>query len=229
MARRLPVQAFAHRPPACFEALWRAGALPALVVTAAKGPIICGGGDGMLGLQGLLERVLVQPPPGEQPWYAASAERQQFVMLVLARIGGAAGAHALARTGAGADSLPASDTAKQEELPSLIYVLYIAAEQLAKQPLLRRQLEAAAPDLVARADAAVATFKARSRSADPDAPLLDFGPEPLQLLVALGQQLDPLALGLRLPGCYNPACTCLAGASEAGMALKTCMGCRIAR
>jgi hypothetical protein len=37
------------------------------------------------------------------------------------------------------------------------------------------------------------------------------------------------APALRLPGCYNPACTSLAGASESGMPLKWCTGCMIAR
>jgi hypothetical protein len=72
----------------------------------------------------------------------------------------------------------------------------------------------AAPALLARADAVEQASTAG---------------EPLRLLVSLGQQLDPLALGLRLPGCCNPACTSLAGVSEAALVLKRCTGCKIAR
>jgi len=117
-----------------------------------------------------------------------------------------------------ADLGRAADPAREQVMDKAAGQLQAAAVQLGQQPLLRQQLAVAAPALVQRA-VAVAGVGAASQ---PQA-------EPLQLLVALRQQLDPLALGLRLRGCYNPACACLAGASEADMKLKRCSGCLIAR
>ena len=221
------MQAFIHFQPACLEEMWRCGALPALVVSVAKGAALASvWEEGMQSMSTLMNTVLKAPPPGQQPWYAASTERQQFALLVLARIGGVVAAQLLQH----ADGAPPGGTAEQQALLQLSQMLCAAAEQLGEDPLLRQHLEAAAPGL-ARADAA----GAHSDPAASDQGALDElrfqrkTIEPLQLLVSLGQQLDPLALGVRLSGCYNPACACLVGDSEAAMALKTCAGCRIAR
>jgi len=155
-------------------------------------------------------------PAGQRPWFAGSVERQQFVLLALAYIGGK-GAEAVLEWMA--DLGRAADPAREQVMGKAAGQLQAAAVQLGQQPLLRQQLAVAAPALVQRAVAVAGVGAAASQ---PRA-------EPLQLLVALRKQLDPLALGLRLRGCYNPACTCLAGASEADMPLKLCAGCKIAR
>ena len=224
----IAVQAFVVHQPSCFEAVWRCGALPALMVTTAKGVGRQGETDA---ITALLPGVYQAPAPGQQPWFAASAERQQFVMLVLARIAGAAAEMLLACTNDTIRQISLSNASRQR-LTRLLDQLHAAAQQLGGQPLLRQQLEAAAPALLPDADAVqsiVQPYSSRSNPDDPDGVLLILQPAPLQLLVSLSQQLDPLALGLRLPGCYNPACTSLAGASEAAMPLKLCAGCRIAR
>jgi hypothetical protein len=224
-------QALVDHPPACLEALWRAGALPALVVSVAKATPI-DDPEAVSALANVLHAALRAPARGEQPWYAASAERQQFVMLLIARIGGRGAAILLANTGNGTGSFrvilePGAD----QEVPWL-HRLHVAAQQLARAPLLRQQMEAAAPALLPAAEAACSmdqAWRSQSNPRYPDQRMITPNAAPMHLLVALGRELDPLALGLRLPGCYNPACTCLAGASEADMALKRCMGCKIAR
>jgi hypothetical protein len=215
------LQAFVTHQPACFEELWRAGALPGLVVSVAKCTGRSSTARDIVTQAELLSGLLRPPAPGEQPWYAASSERQQFVLLVLARVGGAAAAEVLECTDNGAARIGTHDLAAP-----LIAALHTAVEQLGGQPLLRQHLQAAAPELLPRVDAVRDTLAGRSA---------DFGgrvaivASALELLVALGSELDPPALGLRLPGCHNPACTSLAGASEAGMALKRCKGCGVAR
>ncbi len=51
----------------------------------------------------------------------------------------------------------------------------------------------------------------------------------LSLLQQLHERLDPLALGVRLPGCYSPRCAARGGLSEAALRTKMCTGCRVAR
>jgi hypothetical protein len=229
--RHLPcsAQAVVIHTPDTFDELWRSGCLPGLIVTTAKLSGVEEGdeegseewdGDGgegwglaqLMAARPLLSAVL--PAPGQaQPWFAASAERQQFTLLALGRIGAKAAAVVQGQgMRVGLEGLLAMATD----------LLQLAAGQLSGQPLLRQQLEAAAPKLLQQA----ANMKAELRLP----PSVDGQPRaPMMLLAALAQQLDPLALGLALPGCYNPACTSLAGASEAGMPLKTCMGCKTAR
>lgn len=221
------VQAFVVHRPSCFEAMWRSRSLSALVQTVAKGLTISTGAD--IGLMAdLLHAMLLPPAPGQQPWFAASSERLQFVVFVLARIGGKAVAP------------PFFDATISHLVPlrtvdgvtNAIDQLHAAAQQLAQQPLLRQQLEVAAPALLSQADAAstlVRGWTINDAIVRPGFAALEMRPAALELMACLAQQLDPLALGLRLPGCYNPACTSLAGDSEADMALKTCAGCRIAR
>jgi hypothetical protein len=223
-----PLQSFILHEPACFEAMWHCGALPGLIITVAKGPRNLQTDD-VHSMAALLHCALRAPARGEQPWYAASAERQQFVLLLIARVGGRAGARLLESIdgGARAIGIPAD-----QEHPPFIDRLHAAGRQLAQQPLLRRQLEVAAPALLPRAEAVGALSQAWTSEDDPRDPsevVVYVAPEPLQLLAALAQQLDPLALGLRLPGCYNPACTSLAGASEVAMKMKVCASCKVAR
>jgi hypothetical protein len=51
----------------------------------------------------------------------------------------------------------------------------------------------------------------------------------LQVLVELHDLFDPAALEMKLPGCYNPRCTNLAGVSKAALPTKLCSGCKAAR
>jgi hypothetical protein len=182
-------------------------------------------------MAGLLAAVAAAPPPGQQPWFAASAEKQQFVVWAVARMG--AKADAAVAFAARSGLLPVSAVDQVGRVEAAMAAFPAAARQLWQQPLLRQHLEAAAPALLQRGDEIDSSASASvSRlqipraggglAATPDAHL--------GLLAALAQQLDPLALGLlRLPGCYNPACTSRAGASEADMKLKRCTGCKIAR
>ena len=219
------MQVFLEYQPACLEDMWRCGALPGLVVSVAKAMDWQGKEAGSA--HALLRDMLQAAPT-----FAVSAERQQFVLLVLARFWGPEAAWLLQvrSDDSGGACLMSMPQAGSETFRSHIDKLLTAAQQLAGQPLLRQQLETAAPALVASADAVRAIVEPCSSHLSPDDPdelLLDIEPEPLQLLASLYQQLDPLAL--RLPGCHNPACTSLAGASEAAMVLKTCAGCRVAR
>jgi hypothetical protein len=208
-------QGFITHPPASFDQLWRSGALPGLVTTLAKGAGCCSQGQsaahGLPSMTELLLAVLLAPWSGQQePWYAASAEKQQFVLFALARLGPHAGAMLTS-------AWNASGRRDKDALMA-------AAVKLA-QPPLRQLLEAAAPTLLPLADPlADAVLSSRHQPADETIVRRAMG-----LLVALGEQLDPLALGLALPGCWNPGCTSLAGASEADMKLKRCKGCRVAR
>jgi len=197
--------------PASFDQLWRSGVLPGLVVTLTKG---AGCHPDSLAALGTLLRQLL-PPPGQLPWHAASPERQQFALLVLAGAGMHASSPALAST--------------RYSSGSQVHVILAAALQLA-QPPLRQLLETAAPALVVDADALLASS---SEGGCPVHAGNSFGSPALRqavdLLTALAWQLDALALGLALPGCYNPACTSLVGASEAAMKLKRCTACKTAR
>jgi hypothetical protein len=206
------------------------------VVSAAKGLRRSQGED--LYDIGELLHVMLQPPPapGQQPWYAASPERREFVWLVLARLGGWAGARFLVdvKAAQGPGSGPGRlgcfvPEGEAEIMCEILGHLQAAGQQLGRQPLLRQQLEVAAPALVVAADAAAAIEQGYTTQSHAGGVLVDLAPQPLQLLADLGQQLDPLALGLRLPGCYSPACTALAGASEADLPLKICAGCKVAR
>ena len=231
------MQGFVTHQPACFEALWRCGALPGLVVTVAKAALAAAAADKVRAsalqcMADLLHAMLLPPPaPGQQPWFAASSERLQFVVFVLARIGGEASTAVLKHPRANlyGAMVPLGSV---EGVTGVIDELHAAGQQLAQQPLLRQQLEAAAPALPPDADAASAVVRgwaSHSDSVIPGFVALDIRPAALQLLVSLARQLDPLALGLRLPGCYNPACTSLAGDCEAAMALRRCSSCSIAR
>jgi len=99
----------------------------------------------------------------------------------------------------------------------------------------RQALAAAAPALLPAAGAlagGTAAFDRSSFKANGQPIRLQLAVEDrvLDLFAALRrQQLDPLALGLDLPGCWNPACSSLAGASEADMQLKRCTACKTAR
>jgi len=236
------VQGFAIHQPACLEEMWRCGALPGLIVSVAKGAAQ-GKGHDMAAILELLRRIL-RPPAADgagrqqelqqEPWFAASSERQQFVLFTLAHIGGAAasividiaegtGAAArerVARAGAGSTGTP---------LARFMAKLLAIAQQLGREPLLCQQLEVAAPALLPSADAAAATGDESSCDGHLNQLMMGVTPEPLRLLVGLRRQLNPLALGLSLPGCYNPACTSVAGDSEAAMVLERCDGCKIAR
>jgi hypothetical protein len=181
------------------------------------------GARDLAGMASLLDAMLQLPVSGQQPWYATNSERQQFAMFALARVGGAAAALL---------AIGGTEGTQGHELEGAATIaLCEAAQQLGGQPLLRHQLEVAAPALLARADAVAAAAVASQAQgiAAPDAPGSSAAREPLRLLVDLGRQLDPLALGLSLPGCHNPACTSLAGTSEAAMPLKRCTGCKVAR
>jgi hypothetical protein len=215
-----PMQGIVTHRPSWLEDMWRCGALPGLVVSAVKA--ISAGARDLARMARLLDAMLPLPVFGHQLWDATSSERQQFVMFALARVSGAVAALAIG----GTEGTPGPELAE-----AAMIVLWSAAQQLGGQPLLRQQLEVAAPALLARADAVAAAAVASQAQgiAAPDAPGLSAAREPLRLLVDLGRQLDPLALGLSLPGCHNPACTSLAGVSEAAMPLKRCMGCKVAR
>ena len=206
------MQAFLDHPPASFDQLWRSGALPGLVVTLAKG---AGGSSASLEmLRALLILLLLAPScPGQEPWCAASPERQQCALFVLAQAGRHASAIARAAHSGPAGQRLGDNTGA---------LLPAAVAQLGRQPL-RQLLEVAAPALVADADALLSSSLG---SAPGSSALLG---RTVELVSALSAQLDPLALGLRLPGCYNPACTSLAGASEAAMKLQRCSACKIAR
>jgi len=171
--------------------------------------------DSLVGLGGVLNELL--PKPGRAPWYAASAERQQFALLVLGAMGGRAAVGAINVATGGAAARPHMYGPEQAQQATAAVT---AAARLLAQPPLRQLLAVAAPALLPAADAV---------SSLPPGSAAGLQREPLDLLRSLGWALDPLALGLALPGCYNPACTSLAGASEAGMQLKMCTGCKIAR
>jgi hypothetical protein len=204
--------------------MWACGALPALVITLGKAAQLGGAHK----LTALLRSL--HPQPGQQPWYEDSTAKQQFILLVLAAVGGRVAAAVLdgldaLNGGGGSNSLGQAGG----QLTSSIFQLLRAAQQLG-QPLLRQHLVAAAPALLPRVDALssdIRTSPAPNGSADSG--LLHFERDNVQLLVDLGRQLDPLALGLSLPGCQNPACTSLVGVSEAAMVLKRCTACKVAR
>jgi hypothetical protein len=240
-----PAQAFVAHPPSCFDELWRSGSLAGLVTT------ICKRADGSdagaspvpveqpVAMADLLRSLL--PAPGQAPWYAASAERQQFALFALARLGGRLQfglSLMISRQPAGSVGLGLKDWQKHVEQhgqkAAVISAVCTAAEQLGRQPLLRQALAAAAPALLPAADALAGGTAAIDRSsftADGQPTRLQLAVEDrvLDLFAALPRQLDPLALGLALPGCWNPACTSLAGASEADMKLKRCTACKTAR
>jgi hypothetical protein len=223
VARPLHLQGlFTHASRSSFEQLWRSGVLPGLVVTLGKCAALMNIPEHLEVLAEILLRLLPELLPAyggpAQPRLALSNERQQFALLLLARVGGAAATTALLR----------AQTARRQSATPLAEKLQQAAVRLACDPALTQLLRQAAPALEPQLDAlphlALARWRAGGGNPRADVPL-----EPLQLLVALCQQLDPLALGLRLRGCYNPTCACLAGDREADMQLKRCSGCNIAR
>jgi hypothetical protein len=110
--------------------------------------------------------------------------------------------------------------------------VHATAQQLSRQPTLRALLGSAAPALLPEADEVAGTAitsTARSRAAG--AAMVPSGAiaPAATLLASLARQLDPLALGMRPPGCYNTACLVRRGGGAADAALKTCKGCKIAR
>jgi len=182
-----------------------------------------------------LLRLLV-PPPGQQPWYAGSAERQQFALLVIARVGARLSQRLVAILNGqpGGDGTPffLRDLHDLDIVKGMVAAVQAAAQQLGAQPALQRLLEVAAPaQLPAAGEVAAPTQREGSHTPTPAQPLvaLSLPVQHMQLLTSLAMELDPLALGLALPGCYNSDCTSLAGASEADMPVKTCKGCSIAR
>jgi hypothetical protein len=222
-------QAFVTHNPSSFDALWRGGALSGFLVTVCK--LLERDSFSLGAAQGELLAALV-PEPGQAPWYAASAARQQFALLVLARMGGSL-AQRVGSMGdlafGGSGPVPADQMAPAA---SMLLAVAEAGGQLADHPLLRELAAQAAPaarqaEPPARQDA-VHTVTLRNQVTREVAERCVPG-QLLAFLTSLDRQLDPLALGLALPGCYNPACTSLAGASEADMKLKRCTGCMIAR
>jgi hypothetical protein len=218
------------------EQLWRSGALAGLVVTVCK-HASSAGQIRVLDVSHLLIRRLL-PKPGQRAWYAdGSAYRRQLALFLLARVGG--GAAAAARAYLADCARRARSTASQAQLHSrvvrvIVPVLSAAAAQLVRDPSLRPLLEAAAPALLPAADELRAALAAHDSNSGSGSGAGGEGGSDLQhasleLLEDLGWALDPLALGLDLPGCWNPACTSVAGASEADMKLKKCTACKVAR
>ena len=245
--------------PSSFEQLWRCGALPGLVLTLRKLGEHAGPADSVSLAQAqvfdaLLLRLL--PPAAEgQRWCAGSLDRQQFILFWLAHVGAMMGVAAesilresmLRRTAyTSLDGTPAGllgmfATAEYAHA-ALTWgdALHRPARQLAQLPLLVQQLREAAPGLMPLIESLALLPEGMGRACELPTGLECSGRAApaqdrdalqcmVQLLTALGRQLDPLALGLRLPGCWNPGCTSLAGASEAGMPMKLCAGCQIAR
>ena len=168
----------------------------------------------------VLHPMLLAQALGGQPWAADSVERQQFALFMLTRVCLAAATLVHATL---SDSAPAS-----REQSEAAGVLLAAARQL-REPPLRQLMEVAAPALVVDVDALSSGLgSALPGTGDGTCSPALLTPA-LDLLTALRDQLDPLALGLALPGCWNPACTSLAGASEADMKLKRCTSCKVAR
>jgi hypothetical protein len=207
-----------------FDRLWRCGALPGLVIAACR-----------VGLSGgstaadMVQHTSLLSAQAQRGWCAASSERQQFALLLLAHVGGRAAAAMLALP----ENPGSVQLADATSLATAVATLRQAAEQLG-QPPLRSLLAQAAPSALPGVDAlSSAAPDSSSSSSRTRSCLISPGVQltvPLQhleLLVALGAQLDPLALDLRLSGCYNPACTSLAGAIESGT--KLCKGCKTAR
>jgi len=227
--------------PSCasIDQLWRGGALPGLVVTLAKAADSC---RQILVLADLLPAL--QPPEGGQaPWYAASAANQRFATFLLARLGGKLAAGITALTSQPSDPslgrLGSPHPGFMGDVRDATAALAAAAGQLPAQPALRKQLEAAAPALLPAADALLAAAGGGSdevggqqgaAAGAASGAQQEPGSAALRLLASLAQQLDPCALGVdSMPGCCNPACTSLAGASEAGMSLKRCSACKTVR
>jgi hypothetical protein len=160
-------------------------------------------------------------------WYATSRARQQCALLVVARVGTMLSRTALADVSAGRPpSFPADDPAFKHEMLRAATGLAAAAEELVQAPL-RPLLEAAAPALVPAAEEVRRQVRAAGGRLGWDDVVVAI--DIMQFADDLADQLDPLALGLRLPGCYNPWCRSLAGASEADAPLKRCAGCKVAR
>ena len=177
-----------------------------------------------LHLHAVLQALL--PAAGRDPWWSASTERQQFALLTFARIGSKL-ARALLRIVQGQHRPSVQPPGQQ--MADIYADVEEAAELLGQDALLGQHLDLGAPGW--RRDAQLLS----ERPADErgyrmqDASLTIPDVRPLELLIILPYKLDQLAPGLALPGCYNPACTSLAGASEAGMPLKWCAGCQTAR
>jgi hypothetical protein len=216
--------------PAAFDSLWRSGALLGLVVTLGKR-----GASSHKTMRALasVPRALC-PAAGQPPWYATSPERQQAALFVAAHLDQAVAARLERTVPQGEASAVAMPEAELQKMSIALRTVHAAALQLS-QPPLRALLELAAPALLPLADQMPDFALAQPAVFDPLRPssggvvLLLLVEPAAGLLMDLGRQLDPLALGLALPGCYNPACTSLAGAGEAGMKLKRCAGCQIAR
>jgi hypothetical protein len=239
-----PAQDFVESDPATFDALWRSGAVGALLTTTCKIAARSADGGTTLRMTQLLTQLLrpaawqavQQPAPGarqaarqaaahREPWLAGSIERQQFALLAAARVGGPA-AEFILNFHLTPQTPGITDAAELQLITDMLnaeHALVSPALQLA-QPPLRELVAVAAPAVLARADrlgAGPPPDMSRAAAFERMRP-------PFDVLAALAQELDPLALGLELPGCYNPACASLEGEGEASMPLKRCMGCRIA-
>jgi len=233
--RLLLLQELLASSDALVDQLWRDGALAALIVTACKRAELGGLEDSVT--LGYLVDLIAPAPAGQlEPWYDASPERQQVALFLLARVGSRAAATVLALTQSPTGTTEVGTPEVLSRLVGLTDRLQTGAHQLSLEPALRELLEVGAPAVVPasdKLDAILVRQRVASRNyvrpVSSNQALFNLLGDPLYLLEDLGRQLDALALDLALPGCWNPACTSLAGASEAGMPLKTCTSCKIAK
>jgi hypothetical protein len=229
----LPPQALITHAPGSLDQLWTSGALPGLVITACKRARTSHAGSVRVAtymMAQLVDSLLAPADSRQAPWWAASAERQQFALFLLARVGGKL-AEVLSDIQAGRLPLP-SEPQEVCMVMSAFSDAHAATLMLGAQPQLVVLMQAGAPGLL-RELMGVFNRPDNAQERD-DAPVrggvqVSVDSRGLPILAALPRQLDSLALGLRLPGCYNPACPSLAGASETDMPLKLCAGCRTAR
>ncbi len=63
----------------------------------------------------------------------------------------------------------------------------------------------------------------------PSASAAPAAPDDVQLLLDLRRRFDAVALGVHLPGCYNPGCTNRGGVSEEALQTRTCSRCMAAQ
>ena len=218
-----------------FRQLWRGGVLPSLLVTFAKQGASADMRRATYPTRRIDNMALLLmtalPEFGVVPWFAHGREEQEFALLLVVHVGTrlAVRLQQLAALPPPEQQVQASDL---QHMAAAVDAVHAAARQVGRPPL-RQLLEVAAAGLMPAADAvnAAGVFPYRppagARGYEWAASALQR--QHVQLLADLCRQLDPLALGLALPGCYNPACTSLAGAGEADMKLKRCTACKIAR
>ena len=233
------------------EQLWPSGALAALTVTWDKSTPLDSSAEHLEDMAALVLGV-AEPDWEPEPHWFDTPQQQECALFLLARMGSKAAAAVQAWR---ARPAGARDAEQEASVQRAAADLHGAAVHLGQQPVVRQLLQVAAPGVLPLLDAAgwQPGAEAAARGALPGADAVtgatqsqqqgssrrtaDQQPDvarqaqtdALEVLLALGRQYDPLALGLRLRGCYNPACTSLAGASEADMKLKICASCRIAR